>query len=366
MNIHRIPFHLLAAIGATAIVLPLAAAERTSEPARPASAARQDAARPSAAKADASTLSTSPMAGIPDPVRRATEQRLPTIDDLRGRVIIGAGQEELGTVDDFIVDTATGKVAYAVAKTGASDTVRLVQQSSLRLTERGFAAEIDREAFNQLEALTEAQLDKTRAAPVPVQSQRISSAVEQKATSATPATTPAIGILPPQADSVSAASTAAAAHPDPVTPATTQPVEVTAAKSTGPGLEAPQQKTHLVRASQLKEKDLRANGRSLGRIEAVGLNLEEGKAWALVQLSGQNSEAGAAYYVPLPRLQFASAEADVTTNLTPADFQHAASLQPPASIQARRSGDQESNLSPTGRPAGEQPADQKATSQPRK
>lgn len=327
MSTQCIRFHVLAALCATTVsITALSAAEGRADPAQPGSG--QTKTQPSRSDAEPekpaiSGLNPAPTIEVDEPVRRASGTLLKTVDEFRGQKITGSGREELGTLDDFMVDTATGKVVYAVVKSGSDNGVRLVQQSSLRATPEGWSAELDREAFNNLEAVNPAQLDATQAAPVSVQSQQLSTAIEQKATSATPATTPAIGLLPPAADSVTAATKAAAAHPDAVTPATTEPVEVTAAPNTGSSIEAPQRETHLVRAGQLKGKAVRAGNRPLGLIEAIGLDLAEGKAWALFQLAGQPTSAEGKYYLPLTRLQFGAAGEPVSTSLTPSDFERA-------------------------------------------
>lgn len=352
MSTHRIRFQILAALGATALSCPATAgaerrAEVDSDRTRPQSSQTQPA-RSTAAPANprinpASTLTAA------EPVTRVSGTLLKTLDDCRGQTITGVSLEVFGTLDDFMVDTVTGKVVYAVIKSGGTDGVRLVQQSSLRSTPQGFRAEIDRDAFNQLEVLTTAQLDATPAVPVPGPSQRLSSEVEQQPSSPAAATTPAIGLLPPSAaDSVAAASTAAAAHPDAVTPATTQPVEVTAAPSTGPGLNPPQRETHLARASQLKGKAVHRGDRPLGIIEAIGLDLTAGQAVAIFQLAGRPTGADTKFYLPISLLQFGAANEPASTALTDSDFEQAqpwgkAPTKVGVSVNATES------LSPTGR-----------------
>ena len=350
MKTHRIRIQTVAVLWATFGAYPLWGAERPAEAARSAPAPAANAVSPADQRSAA--LSTSPMAGLPDAIYRA-ERSLQTVSDLRGQPLQGAGQRELGVVEDFMVDATTGKVVYAVVKPRQGEGFRLVQQSSLRMSAGGLAADLDQELFQALETVTAAQLEQTQAAPVSAESQQLSAAVETVATSATPATTPAIGVLPPASDTVPAATTAAAAHPAPVTPATTEPVEVTAAPRTGPGLASPQQETQLVRASQLKGRELRQQGKTLGRIEALGLQWEEGKALALVQLGDNAGAADKRYYVPLSRLDIGQSEA--RTDLTPGDFERAQPLPMQSRAgQARAASEAEPAVTPTGRMPDEQ------------
>ncbi len=352
MSTQCIRVHVVAALCATTVnFTAVCAAERRAETPQPAVGQSESQSAQSVARPEAPTssgLNPAPTIEVDDPVMRASGKLLKTVDDFRGQKITGSGREELGTIDDFMVDTETGKVVYAVVKSASDNSIRLVQQSSLRASGQGWAAELDREGFNNLEKVTAAQLDATQSTAVPVQSQQLSSAVEQRATSAAPATTPAIGVLPPAADSVTAASTAAAAHPDAVTPATTEPVEVTAAPNKGSSIEPPQRETQLVRAGQLKGKAVRVGDRPLGLIEAIGLDLAAGKAWALFQLAGQPTSADGKYYVPLPRLQFGSAGEPASTSLSPSDFERAQPLTQKSATNGSLQESREESLAQAG------------------
>ncbi len=297
--------------------------------------------------AGAAAIATAARQGLLRPVGGVLVKN---VDDFRGREIIGAGRKRLGHLEDFIVDTATGNVVYAVITPVADGSLRLVQQSSLKFAQEGFVTELDQAAFDATESVTREQLDADQFTRNPDESRAVSESVAEQSTSSSPVTTPAIGLLPPATDSISAATTAAAAHPDPVTPATTEPVEVTAARSSGGAGGLSQVATHLVRVSTLRGTEVRAGDERLGAIEAIALDMEQGTATAVLAMKEAGAVSATLFYVPLSTLQFgAVSDSGIATALSRSDFERALSLSQVASSSEQNAPADEERLSPTGR-----------------
>ncbi len=355
MKTHRIRFQTVATFCAASYLLGSAttgqAAENETKPRPPSkvsiSISSSEGTAPTAQLAGMAATHNAARQGLLRPVG---DGPIKTVDDFRGRAIIGADQKRLGQVDDFIVDTATGNVVYAVVAPAGEGSLRLVQKSSLKLTGEGFVTELNQAAFDATESVTREQLDADQFTRIPDESRAVSESVAQRSTSSAPLTTPAIGLLPSSADSISAATTAAAAHPDPVTPATTEPVEVTAAPSGGGAGGLTQVATHLVRASTLRGTDVSAGDERLGAIEAIALDMDQGTATAVLAMKPAGAGSESKYLVPLSTLQFgAVSDAGIATSLSRSDFERALSLSQLASSSEEATPSDEERLSPTGR-----------------
>lgn len=111
----------------------------------------------------------------------------------------------------------------------------------------------------------------------------------------------------------------------------------------------------LIRGSALTGKTVRADGRKVGKIENIIVDLERGMAAALIDSSGDFTGTTAKYLVPLNRLVLDSPNQNpITTTLTRADFDRArpstfAPVGTTAALPATTST--EPSLPLTGRPS---------------
>lgn len=224
-----------------------------------------------------------------------------SVSALKGKKVTGADKAELGKIEDFVIDTQSGKIVYAVVssggKLGLGDDLRLLQQSSLQASTTGeeFTADVDKSAFEAMPVISKDDLKADRIARV-----------GQKNQTSRPTRSTASAGTDPEA--------------------MTQPVTVTASESTG---DAPatasktedETATHLVLASELKGKEVHANGKEAGKIDGIALHAQQGTAAALFKPEEDFAGTKATFEVPFDRLQFRSGENQtVATTLNRSDF----------------------------------------------
>lgn len=308
--------------------------------------------------------SSSPATEPPGNVQVAIQSSDPTngaasvhhaLDSLRGRPVQGANGQPLGKLADFMVDTATGALVYAVveaAGSGESEEFRLVQQSSVRWRDGALQTDLEAEAFAELEKVDAERLAADRLVAVDQESRQMAQSASALPP-ATAATTPVFG--PTSAEQSPEVATPATPQPvTPVTgatPATTEPVVITAADPSASNSGSAPAATHLVRASELVGREIRSGDQPLGRIAELSLNLEQGEAVALVEVES-GARAPGRHALPLPRLEFAGEGDHASTTWQPGEETRRQAEQLTAAHAA--SGATEERLTPTGRMSSDQ------------
>lgn len=231
-----------------------------------------------------------------------------SLQRLAGKPLRGSGQEELGSVSDFLIDPQTGHVRYAVVPSGAGssgETYRIIPMVALDPTSGpdGLRISLAKAQWNQVGTMTEQEL-KGSIALNDDQRQRLM-----------------------------------------------QQFALTSAAAPANGHE-------LVRASRLRGKTLQSGGQQIGSIQDVAVDVRHQVAAALVTPTGP---AGQKFLVPFAQLQISGPDQPtVNTTLTQMHFQQAqsgtptgltgspfTSANPPATAAAmavRRALDQDASL----------------------
>jgi hypothetical protein len=191
-------------------------------------------------------------------MRVADSSNLPgeNVNDLIGKKITGAGQQELGTVKDFLLDARSGRIAFVVAAAAnAGDQLRLLPAHAFQSSSPGteLTAQIDQAAFQAAAVINQQVLES--------------------------------GNFPANV--------------------------VGNAWGGRPG--------QLIRASQLTSKLVSSGGQEAGAIDEVGINLQNGTATLLFRTNPQFAGAESRFEMPLNRLEYGQG-AQITTRLTRADF----------------------------------------------
>ncbi len=230
-----------------------------------------------------------------------------TLQRMAGKPLRGSGQEELGSVSDFLIDPQTGHVRYAVVPSGAGasgETYRIIPIAALDPTSghEGLRISLGKAQWNQVGTMTEQEL-KGSIALNDEQRQRLM-----------------------------------------------QQFSITQPAQSG--------SNELVRASQLRSKTLQSGGQQLGSIQDVAIDVRHQVAAAVVTSAGA---AGQKFLVPFGQLQISNPEqGSINTTLTQMHFQQAqsgtptgltgspfTSANPPATSAAmavRRALDQDASL----------------------
>lgn len=200
-----------------------------------------------------------------------------TAHRLAGRKLLGEDGKELGTVKDFLVDTGTGRVAYAVVSTGGvagiGDKLHLIPYGMLRHRDqdRDFQASIAADELGRAPVLNEEQFEENRIAVTHSEQQQIDTAFHS-------------------------------------------------AVATNPDMPA----GHLVRAAKLNGGKITSNGEKLGTVEGVVIPRDSTRAMALVKPEHKVTGADHGFLVPFERMKFEAGKHErVTTTLTQADLQAA-------------------------------------------
>lgn len=190
--------------------------------------------------------------------------------NLAGKPLRGSNQEQFSTIEDFLIDPQTGQLHFAVSPSGSGpsgETFRIIPMTALTASPNGdvFTVHLDRSKWDQVGTLIESRL-KNR---VSVDRDHLERLARQFGT-------------PSQA----------------------------------------QGDQNLVRASELKGRELRSGSEQIGTIEDVVIDLNNRRAAPLLKPSAGFSSAGQKFLVPFAQLQIGEqAQGAITTTLSRADFQ---------------------------------------------
>lgn len=225
------------------------------------------------------------------------------------------GGERLGTLKDFVIDAASGKIAYAVVSSGgvlgAGDTLRAVPANAVQRSTAidGFVIHIDPARWTDVPALSEDDFDSGRVSISTDQQRRLHELFE------------------------------------------TEPAAIELAATSSDSMQ-------LQRASEIRGKAIQSGQQNVGDIEEIVIDLDRGTAAALVAPTNEFTAADADYLVPIQRLNLASDDGVATTTLSETDFEQAPSSRQNLASAARqspvRSPIDNEQLSPTGRSNKEQ------------
>ena len=205
-----------------------------------------------------------------------------SLSKFAGKPLRGANREQLGTVSDFLLETETGRIRYAVVPAG-SDTFRLVPVEALDRMSTNEAlvvrTNLSRDQWNRIGTITEVELPG-----------RLSLTADQMQRAAQ-----AFGIYP-----------AVGASND------------------------------MTRASKWKGQTVHTGGYQLGSVDDVIVDIPSRTAAALVRTTG-GYPTNTKFVVPFDRLQLTGdGNAPISTTLTRADFQAAqGAFQPTGATSAQ-------------------------------
>lgn len=192
-------------------------------------------------------------------LRVADSSNLPgeNLNDLVGKKISGNGQQELGTVKDFLLDARSGRIAFVVAGTAnASEPLRLLSPQAFQSSSPGaeVTAQMDQAAFQAAPSVTQQELDSGN-----------------------------------------------------------PPASLSNTPWNGRG-------GQLVRASRLSTKQVSSGGQEAGTIDEVGINLPAGTASLLFRTNPNFAGAESRFELPMNRIEFGQGGQQLTTRMTRADF----------------------------------------------
>jgi sporulation protein YlmC with PRC-barrel domain len=237
---------------------------------------------------------TAPTHGMPGATFNQVELITPqseafTLENLSGKSVRTSNQEELGTLEDFLIDPQSGRVHFALVPSGAGQagqTYRLVPLGAVQTSDpqQGLTLRIDRNQWQRVGTLTEERLQGSIS---------IDQSHQQRLAQE-------FGIP-----------------------------EHALTQGQG-GFD------NLVRASTLKGREIRSGQEQFGQIEDVVIDLNNRLAAPVLKPSEGFAATEPKFLVPFERLQLdAHGQGAITTTLTRSDFQQA-----------------QSGLSPTGRMFG--------------
>lgn len=228
-------------------------------------------------------------------VQRVDESQIEhrRLADFKGREVIGAGGEQLGKVNDFLIDPRSGDIAGVVVSSGGflglGAKLRVLSQEQLDASraDQKLNAQLDKNGFEQLSTVSKDDLDGGR---IP--------------TATAGAQSPAGG---------GSAST-------------------------------------LVRASQLDGKELRSQSGEIGDIEDIVVDLAQGRAMAVVEVESEFAGEDGQFLIGFDRLDLASADATtIATSLRREDFSDRSAAMAAADTSGAATGQDDAASSPTGR-----------------
>jgi sporulation protein YlmC with PRC-barrel domain len=259
---------------------------------------------------------------------------------LAGRNVHNAEGEKLGTIRDFVIDKRSGAVIYAVVSSGGilgvRQTLRLVPIGALQPAPAGldgYIIRINRVGWNRAPALLKAAFN---AGVIRIDDEQMRQMSELFAEAgAFPFSAKSTVTGPPRDDAI----------------AQTEPETQARPSSKLRDLEAERSASPYVRASDLRDRDIRASGQEVGEVEDIIIDLETRRAFALVELDEDITERELEVLVPINRLDLSGTRHQLATNLSVADFQRAdpnyvaLTAAPPSA--SNPSPDE--TLSPTGR-----------------
>ena len=195
------------------------------------------------------------------------------LQSLSGKPLRGSGQEQLGTVSDFLLDPQSGELRFAVVPSGAGgagETYRLIPVAALDPTSGtdGLRISLGKAQWDQVGTVTEQRLQGS------------------------------ITVSDDQRQRLQQQFSLA------------QPLD--GSNST------------LLRATQLRGKTLQSGAQQVGSIEDVAIDVRHRVAAAMVTPTGTPAVAGQKFLVPFAQLQISGADQPaINTTLTQLHFQQA-------------------------------------------
>lgn len=265
----------------------------------------------------ASSSSSSSIANTSGQVTVATDDsKEHTERKFNGQEVKGSDGKDLGNVHEFLVDPTSGKVEYAVISSGGigglGDKKRLVPLSALKRNGKDdeFNVALDRAAWDEIPPFSDDSLKADQVTITDSERRQIEGHFASGSSRAT--------------------------------------------MSAGTSTYTAAMTGHLLKASDLRGKDVKSGSQEIGSIENVILDLETGHAHAL--FDGKSSFLGSSqkYLVPLNRFTMAGKREPVTTMLTRADFENGSNVSslstgalPVSSADTRNAGGTQLPDSPT-------------------
>lgn len=223
-------------------------------------------------------------------VTRATDDaENSSVGKLKGKRITGSGGNEIGKIHDFIIDGGSGEIAHVVVSSGGllgiGDKLRLVKRETVKQSGSEFTSDMQESDFKALPTISSADLEAGRF-----------TATQQSSSS-----------IPSDAASTSL------------------------------------QQGQLFRASSFEDKSLRSDNTEVGEVEHIVVDLQSGKAMALVDVNAGFVTSGGKFLVPFNKLEVGSgATESITTSLLRSDFP----MQQTSSTGATSSSDSVTTTSP--------------------
>lgn len=215
------------------------------------------------------------------------------LDKFLGKEIRGVNGEQVGTVEDFILDAKSGKVAFAVVASGGvagiGETLRVVPYRAIKLAanDEGFTTPVEQSQWNKMPALDKGDFEEGR-----------------------------INLTAEQQRELSANYGASDADVTAGVESTTETVRETSRQGDFAG--------RMVRATDLQGKTVRANNQELGEIEDIIIDFQRGTASALIDAESEFTGSDRDFLVSLQKLQIRGRDQEmITTELSRADFERA-------------------------------------------
>ena len=261
-------------------VSPQPPAANAAQPQKPvaAQATQEQAAQGSAKQVQAITAPVKP------PRIASKDMQDHTAHRLAGSRIRGSDGKSLGKVKDFLIDTESGKVAFAVVASGGlagiGDELRLIPFSAVRRTgsEQKFSVDLDEAQWKELVVVDEKEMDQPNITISDAQRHRIAQAFS-RGTAAT-------------ADADSSYYTAAISG-------------------------------HLVRASALEDRKIRSGNGYAGKIEGVVIDAGTKEASALFDPARDFTGSPQKFLIPIEELSIGEGKrSELAMAFTPQDFRN--------------------------------------------
>ncbi len=273
------------------------AADAWSAQSADAASAGSTAAVPSADAGSPSSASASTNAEAPSAatVRVASaDDAKHTADKLSGQKLRGQDGKEVGTIKDFLVDSRSGQIRYAVVSSGGffglGDRLRLVPYEMLQTggDGEGFTTAVTKQQLESAPTVDNQDLAEARVTLDAQQQQQAQQALSGNGGEAG--------------------------------------TSMTSASSTGFASTETQgsQGNEFLRASKIKDSEVQANGSRIGSIENIVIEQGGGEAMALVDPEASIGADDQKFLVPLSQIQLGQGDKQVTTSLTQNDFEAAA------------------------------------------
>lgn len=215
------------------------------------------------------------------------------VGKLTGHPLNASNGEQMSTITDFLIEPQSGRVHFAVAGSGAGpkgETYRIIPMAALNSSPGGetFTVRLDRNQWDKVGTLIESRLQ----GKISIEEDHQQRLQHQFALAGQPA--PAI---------------------------------------------------ELIRASQLRGREVRAGNEQIGRVEDVVIDLHNHRAAPMVTLSSGFAGGSQKFLLPFAQLQLGDQpEAAITTSLTRADFQRVQPGLSPTGQSSAMFGQQQNSI----------------------